>query len=357
MQNKKEVYYFFFICIHVMVRMYAMRGETGMKVKEVTKTVIGKTLLFVIILVFISVYKKLIGDENALVAVTILVELMVLLGYKLTEEPVKNTCNLLGTSLFLAFAAYFAVENIYIGLILNFIAITGIAYFYSYTMTKSLIVPFGLQYFFMVYNFVEGELFLKRILGIVVGVVLIMSVQYVMQYILKRGEKVLEEEKATSMLAFEEKLQQKHIRKQYALRIGVVSAIVMFVVEYFHIVEGRWIVYTIFSLTELYAEQCKVRAKQRLRATLLGVAIVIILFILIKDSNARFLILLAAGYLNCYFSNYKDTMVIATVCAVTSEAIATGTIAVAFIRIAYVIVGTVLALLANHFLFRPTIKQ
>lgn len=327
-----------------------------MKIYHITKTIVSKTILFVFILVFISIYKRFIGHENTLVAVTVLVELMVLLGKDLTKSPVKNTGKLLATSLILVFASYFADINIYLGIILNLFVITGIGYYYSDTMTKELIVPFGLQYLFMLYSFVEGELLLRRILGLIGGVVVIMVVQFLLHRVFKKQEKALENDSSTDLLEFEDKKLQTKIRIRYAFRVGILSSVVIFLVAYFHISEGRWIVYTIFSLTELYSEQCKVRAKQRLFGTLLGVVVVVALFILIKDNNLRFLILLSAGYLNCYFSNYKDIMVFTTVSAVMSEAIAEGSIAVAFLRISYVAIGTALALLANHFLFRAPEK-
>lgn len=70
------------------------------------------------------------------------------------------------------------------------------------------------------------------------------------------------------------------MRAEYAMRVGIITAITGFIAsilaKYYNINEGRWMVYTIFSLTELYSEQCKIRSKQRLQATIIGTIIVLV---------------------------------------------------------------------------------
>ena len=110
--------------------------------------------------------------------------------------------------------------------------------------------------------------------------------------------------------------------------------------------------YTIFSLTELYSENCKIRAKKRIQGTILGAVIVLILFIFIKNNTLRVLIVLIAGYLNSFAVDYRDVIVLVTISAITPLAITNGSVKTVLERIFYVGVGTILALLANRFILR-----
>lgn len=115
-------------------------------------------------------------------------------------------------------------------------------------------------------------------------------------------------------------------------------------------------VYTVFSLTEFYAENCKIRAKKRLQGTFIGVAIVVVLFIFIKNTAIRGIILLIAGYLNSFAEDYRDTTILVTISAVASVALAEGSLYAAINRIAYVIIGTILALMANAVIINKSKK-
>lgn len=326
------------------------------------KNIISKTILFIFIMLFISIFKALFGDENTPVAITTIIVLLMLLGRDLTQYPLKNFLTLLGINLALGFAAFISASNVWLGIILDFLSLSLIGYYFSYNLTKGLVLPYGLQYLFTLNAPVYGEVFVKRILGLIFSAVIIMISQFIVN-----SKKTNTFKKENSLIGFKtdesdsiyryvnifgKEVKIHTVRASYAIRVGILTALTSFITFYFKLAEGRWMAYTIFSLTELYSENCKIRAKKRIQGTILGAVIVLILFIFIKNNSLRVLLVLIAGYLNSFAVDYRDVIVLVTISAITPLAITSGSVKTVLERIFYVGVGTILALLANRFILR-----
>lgn len=325
--------------------------------------IINNTILFVTISLFITIFNEIFGNSNSLVGVAIVVEVLVLMGENLTHNPIKNFFKLLITNLILEVFATIASSYIWIGIILNFLVLTGIGYSCSYKLNKGLIVPFGLLYLFMLHTPVQGLDFIKRILALVFGAICIMGFQLIIHFPYFR-KKNLEVKQSDLLYYLQEKSSYKKyklfgkkiyinsIRIRYAVRIGCLVVLTAFITGFFNLHEGRWMSYTVFSLTELYADNCKIRSKQRIEGTLIGAAIIVVLFMIIKDITLRSLIILVAGYLNPFANNYRDAIICVTVSAVASVALTSNSIFAVSERIIYVGIGIIITLLANRFLLR-----
>lgn len=321
--------------------------------------IIPNTLLFIFIILFVNIFNTLFGKENSLVGVSTIVAALVLLSKDLTKNSFNNFSKLLLVNIGLGVSAYIAAHNIWVGFFINFIVLASIGYFLSYNFTKELIVAFGLQYNFMLYTPVNGVMFGKRLLGLMFAAVFIM----VLQLIVNGKKKKIEVEKS-DILEFEEEdndsktitilgksVQVHPVRAGYAIRVGLLTAITAFIAGYFELAQGRWMTYTIFSLTELYSEHCKVRSKQRLEGTIIGASIVILLFMIIKDNTIRLAIVLLGGYLDTYTTNYRDKIICVTISVVAAMSISDGSIYSSMQRIMYVFIGAVIALIANKYIF------
>ena len=94
-----------------------------------------------------------------------------------------------------------------------------------------------------------------------------------------------------------------------------------------------------------------------MQGTIIGSAVVIVAFMFIKNPALRGLIILIAGYLSSFASDYRDVMILATISAIAPLAITNGSVYIALKRIMYVIIGTILALLANRFILRKSQKE
>jgi len=327
------------------------------------KKIISNTILFISILAFVKIFAVLFGTANTVVGVTVVVAVLVLMQENLTQKPMANLSKLLFINLTLGIFAYISSYNIWLGLIINFVALSGIGYFLSFKLNKIIIVPFGLQYLFMLYSPVGTEDFMKRLLGLAFGAVIIMVVQFIVhrKAVSKPAEEsgLIEEnqDQYRSVKIFKKEYNFHVVRGSYAIRIGLITAITAFLVAFFKIEQGRWIVYTIFSLTELYSEECKTRSAQRLQGTIIGVAIILVLFTFIKDNTVRGLIALLGGYLDTYTRNYKEKMICVTMSVVAAASLSNNALNMVTERIGYILIGIALALLVDKFVFRKQLTE
>lgn len=324
------------------------------------KKILSNTILFGTILLFVKVFERIFGSNNNLVAVTVIISILVLMQEDLTKDFAKNLTRLFLINIILGVFSYLAILNIWTGFIVNFIALSGIGYFLSANMNKVIIVPFGLQYLFMLYTPVTGIDYTKRLLCLGVGSVLIMAVQFLIHR--KNDRAKVEKRERNQYDTFEyiqlfEKYKINKVRVAYAFRIGLLTAIAAFIVSYFELQQGRWIVYTIFSLTELYSENCKIRSKQRLQGTIIGAIIILILFMFIKDNTIRGLIVLVGGYLDSYTTNYRDKMICVTMSVVATVSLVNGTLITALERVFYVLLGIILAVIADKLIFNKKLAD
>lgn len=338
-----------------------------MEVQYMIKKIISNFFFFCFILVFISIFKILFTPINGLVGITTLVAFLILMSKDLTKKPIKSFIFFLTINLISGVCAHIASYTILLGVFLNFIVITIFGYILSYNLTKTILVPIGLQYFLMLYTPVPLSGLPLRLCALATGALVIM----VSQFIIHGGKKKITVENS-EVLSYEPEPKDDYIiksifnknisvhplRAAYALRIGTLVAITTFIeallIKYLNLIEGRWMVYTIFSLTELYSQNCRIKSKERFEGTLIGSIIILVIFILVKDSVIRSLVILLTGFANTFVSTYRDTMIVVTISAIASTALTAGTLTTVIERIGFVAIGIVIALIGDKYLFPET---
>ena len=321
---------------------------------------IPKTILFLLIMIFMSFFSSIFGSDNSIIGVATVISLLILLGKNLTKKPFKNFSILLGINITLGICSFIAYNHIGLGIIITFLVLAIIGYYFSFNLTKGLVLPYGLMYIIILNTPVDSSSFALRLLSLVFGAISIMVSQFIVNRknnnTYKKGDSLIEcnsdedDSVYKEVNIFGQKIKVHTISASYAIRIGILASITSFIVFYFNLEHGRWMVYTIFSLTELYSENCIIRSKKRIEGTIIGALVVILLFLFIKDPNIRILIVMFAGYLNSFVIDYRNIMILATISAITPLSITNGSIEIAFQRIMYVAIGTALALLANKFI-------
>lgn len=330
------------------------------------KKIITKTILFVAIVLFVSTFKSVFGDANTLVGVSTVVSALVLLEKNLTTKPLMSFLELLITNILIGVLAFISSQNIWYGLVIDFMVLASIGYIFSYSLSKKLIVPFGLQYLFILYTPVEYSELGMRLISLAVGAILVMVVQFIANAKKENnseiGESLLftdgeDDNDDTNVEIFGKSLNIHPVRARYAVRVGILTALSAFITTYLDLEQGKWIAFTVFSLTEFYAEHCKIKSKERMQGTLIGALIVTVMFIFTKDSALRGLIILMAGYMNPFAENYRDATICVTVSAVASVALTNGTLTTALERILYVGIGIAISLVANKYILKAPKKE
>lgn len=144
----------------------------------------------------------------------------------------------------------------------------------------------------------------------------------------------------------------KSPRVAYGIRLGLVVALTFFIVDLFNIEFGEWAVYTVFALSQPHSEYTVCKSKKRIIGTLLGSVIMFILFNLITDPELRTIMLVLAGYLMSYVSDYRNLVAFVTVSSVASAALYVANPNIIIMnRVIFVVVGIAIALIANKFVF------
>lgn len=141
------------------------------------------------------------------------------------------------------------------------------------------------------------------------------------------------------------------VRLVYALRAAILLTLFIIPVQSLQLAHGKWLIFTLASVSLPYADDVKNKGVKRTIATLIGGAIATVCFSLISDSFARTAIMMLSGYLSYYFAGYTGNYACATVGAL-GGAVATsfgwGAVASVFaIRLGYILLGVAIAYVAN----------
>lgn len=143
----------------------------------------------------------------------------------------------------------------------------------------------------------------------------------------------------------------KSLRFCYAMRVAISITLGAFITDFFRLSEGRWIMFTILSLVNPLYEVSKSKVMHRVIATVLGGILVTVLFSIFEDMTTRTIILMLAGYINSYISQYKYNMILVTVSAIGSAAMVGNVGGLTLSRITFVVIGALMAIIANKYIF------
>ncbi|MDU2688148.1 hypothetical protein GOD95_03905 [Paeniclostridium sordellii] len=470
--------------------------------KEIMSLIFSKTLIFLVVVLLVSTFKGIFGEENSLLGVTSVVLMLVLLPKDLTIHPLKNLFGLIGLNLLFGVCALLASQNLILALILNFAVLVFIGYYFSYELQNPVSSLFSLHYLLLMTNPVPSADLPMRFLALIAGPILIMAAQLlanknklsksrdkmfnsIFNNILLKIEliksnkdtvntdkalstsinelkscvfnsgknklnltecgrntlailsclekinilldntkgsnvssqllddiatvlkdikdkkssinicklknkykdnnstdvydfintvKVLSreikdysnvsnnEEDAKVKLSLDDEFKDSTIHKRnlnlkqprlaYGLRLGIVVSVIYFVIRLFNIEYGDWALYTAFTLTQLHSEYTVIKSKKRVIGTILGAILIGVLFNLIPDPSLRTLMLLAAGYIMSYMSDYRNLVIFITFSSVASASLSvTNPNFIIMNRVVFVIIGAVIAIVASKFLF------
>lgn len=141
------------------------------------------------------------------------------------------------------------------------------------------------------------------------------------------------------------------IKLSYAVRMAVGITLSGFIVDFFEIHEGRWMMFTVLSVIIPLYEQSRQKMRDRIFATIIGAILVTGFFTLFQGDIMRSILIMTAGYLMNYIKVYRYSTILVTFSAIGAAALVTGTTEILTLnRILLVISGVILALLINKFI-------
>ncbi|KNZ41292.1 FUSC family protein [Acetobacterium bakii] len=144
----------------------------------------------------------------------------------------------------------------------------------------------------------------------------------------------------------------------YAFRLAFAITICAFLVSYFQLAHGSWLLFTISSLTYPFYEISRKKTGLRIVGTIIGGAIVVVIFSILHLQNAGLLVMIISLFLTIVFMNqYVYSMIFTTITAISSLALIDNATNLSFDRIVYVIIGGILVMLLSKFVLPYTEKD
>lgn len=142
------------------------------------------------------------------------------------------------------------------------------------------------------------------------------------------------------------------VRALYALRTAVLLSLGSLLVQGLELPHGKWLMFTLASVSLPYADDVPDKMKNRVLATLIGGVIAVILYSWIPNAAGRTAVMMLSGYVSFYFTNYRETYACSTIGALGGAVFITAfgfqqVGSVLLIRIGYILLGSLIAYTAN----------
>lgn len=157
-------------------------------------------------------------------------------------------------------------------------------------------------------------------------------------------------------MQFQAALDYSPVRAVYAIRTALLLSCATLLVQYLELPHGKWLMFTLASVSLPYADDVPVKMKKRILATLIGGAVSVIIYSLVPSPAGRTAAMMLSGYISFYFSDYTETFACSTIGALGGAVFMTSfgfqdVGGIFLIRICYVVVGVVIGYLANCLIF------
>ncbi|MGL6108195.1 FUSC family protein [Romboutsia sp.] len=143
------------------------------------KKIISTTLMFIVVVGSVVLFKSVFGDKNILVGIAGITAALSLLGTDYSLNPIRNTIYFIILEIGLGLAAFITSLNPLLALVTTFVTIFYILYVFTYNTKKPTYVAFTLGYCFMVYTPVTIQEMPLRLLGLAFCGLAIMILQIV----------------------------------------------------------------------------------------------------------------------------------------------------------------------------------
>lgn len=103
------------------------------------------------------------------------------------------------------------------------------------------------------------------------------------------------------------------LRAVYALRTALLLSLATLLVQTMALPHGKWLLFTLASVSLPYADDVPVKIKKRLLATMIGGLVSVLIYGLVPWSGGRTAAMMLSGYISFYFSDYSQTFACSTI--------------------------------------------
>lgn len=146
------------------------------------------------------------------------------------------------------------------------------------------------------------------------------------------------------------------VRGIYALRVAMILTCATALVQYLALPHGKWLLFTLASVSLPYADDVPQKMRKRIIATIAGGLISVVIYSLVPSPVGRTVAMMLSGYLSFFFADYTETYACSTIGALGGAVFmnAFGFQAVTemfLVRFSYILVGAAAAYVLNYMMF------
>lgn len=144
----------------------------------------------------------------------------------------------------------------------------------------------------------------------------------------------------------------------YAFRLAFAITSCAFLVSFFNLEHGNWLLFTVSSLTYPFYELSRQKTGLRLVGTCIGGVLVVLLFSVLQLQQAVALVMIVSLFLTMvYMNQYVYTMIFSTITAISSLVLIDNAASLSLERVGYVLIGGFAVLLLSRFVLPYTEKD
>lgn len=140
-----------------------------------SRTLIGKTLFFLALIAFVTVFSYVFGEDNSLIGLVIVIVALMMLGKDLSIEPTHSFVKLTAMFVCMAIAAHLSLVDPFLGIVVNLATVSAVVLLTVGDLTTPIHFPFMLGYVFMLSSPVSTDGLAIRLLALVIGSVMVVG--------------------------------------------------------------------------------------------------------------------------------------------------------------------------------------
>lgn len=142
------------------------------------------------------------------------------------------------------------------------------------------------------------------------------------------------------------------VRVIYALRVSLLLSFATLFVQLLQLPHGKWLLFTLASVSLPYADDVPAKIKKRIAATFIGGLVSVALYSAMTSSGGRTAVMMLSGYVSYYLTGYTATFSCSTIGALGGAVFTTmfslkEVAGIFLIRFSYIIVGALIGYLIN----------
>lgn len=158
-------------------------------------------------------------------------------------------------------------------------------------------------------------------------------------------------------IVLKEYFNRTSIRFKFAMRMAITLTFSIFIAELLGFYKVIWAIITIMSIMQPYYEDTISKSKERVKGNIIAIVFTGIVIHLFNEKWITILILILSLYLLYGFKEYYKISLFAAIASICVSSLSVNINKLLFFRILYVVIGVMVVLFANKFIFPYKLKD